>query len=312
MAPILGPDGRPLAARGWFDTESIAEDGGTLYVGIERVHQIVRFNYGQDGLLARGQPIAVPPTMRSLPSNRGIEALVFVPKSSAKESSASESSAKESSTKKNSARERLAAKEDAPVKDLGARRHADRDLGARLDKAGNINAFLIGGSSPGSFTVKRSASYDISDAALLLPGGDLLLLERRFSWTGGLAIRMRRIALADIKPTHWSNGAILFEADLAMRSTTWRGLSVQPRRHRRGRADARFGRQFLDHPAHPAAAVSRWPSRDRRMTIERLGRRRRRFFLSDLALEIERLLGQFVVLRLHEKGIEDRRDDRPS
>ena len=44
MAPILGADGRPLAARGWYDTEAIAEDGGTLYVGIERVHQIVRFN----------------------------------------------------------------------------------------------------------------------------------------------------------------------------------------------------------------------------------------------------------------------------
>ncbi len=61
MAPMLAADGQPLAARGWFDTESIAEDGGTLYVGIERVHQIVRFDYGKDGLLARAQPIAVPP-----------------------------------------------------------------------------------------------------------------------------------------------------------------------------------------------------------------------------------------------------------
>jgi hypothetical protein len=230
MAPILGPDGRPLAARGWFDTESIAEDGDTLYVGIERVHQIVRFNYGKDGLLARGQPIAVPPTMRSLPSNRGIEALVLVPKSSAKESSARESSAKESSskessTKKNSARERLAAKEDAPVKDsaLAGTLIAISERG--LDKAGNINAFLIGGSSPGSFTVKRSASYDISDAALL-PGGDLLLLERRFSWTGGLAIRMRRIALADIMPNALVDGAILFEADLGYEIDNMEGLSV--------------------------------------------------------------------------------------
>ena len=32
MAPMLGPDGKPLAARGWYDTESIAEDGGTLLV----------------------------------------------------------------------------------------------------------------------------------------------------------------------------------------------------------------------------------------------------------------------------------------
>ena len=73
MAPILGADGRPLAARGWYDTESIAEDGGTLYVGIERVHQIVRFNYGKEGLLARGRPIALPPGLRSLPANKGIE-----------------------------------------------------------------------------------------------------------------------------------------------------------------------------------------------------------------------------------------------
>src|SRR5262249_61228750 len=41
MAPILGADGRPLAARGWYDTASIAPDGGTLYVGIQGVHQLV-------------------------------------------------------------------------------------------------------------------------------------------------------------------------------------------------------------------------------------------------------------------------------
>ena len=54
MAPVLGSDGKPLAARGWYDTESIAIDGGTVWVGIERVNQIVRFDYGGHGLLARG------------------------------------------------------------------------------------------------------------------------------------------------------------------------------------------------------------------------------------------------------------------
>src|SRR5262249_7993602 len=79
-APVRGAAGRPITARGWYDTEAIAEDGGTLYVGLERVHQILRFDYGKDGLLARGQPIAVPPGFRRLPSNKGIECLVFVPK----------------------------------------------------------------------------------------------------------------------------------------------------------------------------------------------------------------------------------------
>ena len=50
MAPMLGSDGKPLAARGWFDTESLAEADGMLYVGIERVEKIVRFNYRRDGL----------------------------------------------------------------------------------------------------------------------------------------------------------------------------------------------------------------------------------------------------------------------
>jgi hypothetical protein len=194
MAPILGADGRPLAARGWFDTESIAEDGGTLYVGIERVHQIVRFNYGKDGLLARGQPIAVPPAMRLLPANKGLEALVFVPKGSLPKYPA-----------------------------LAGTLIAISERG--LDKAGNINAFLIGGTSPGSFAVKRSASYDISDAALL-PGGDLLLLERKFSWTSGLSIRIRRIALGDIMPNALVDGAILFEADLGYEIDNMEGLSV--------------------------------------------------------------------------------------
>ena len=192
MAPILGADGRPLADRGWYDTESIADDGGTLYVGIERVHQILRFNYGKDGLLARGEPIAVPPGMRSLPGNKGLEALVFVPKG-------------------------------AGDKALAGTLIAISERG--LDNAGNIIGFLIGGRSPGTFTVKRSASFDVTDAALL-PGGDLLLLERKFSWTSGLSVRLRRIALAGIKPGALVDGAVLFEADLGYEIDNMEGLCV--------------------------------------------------------------------------------------
>ena len=189
MAPILGADGRPLAARGWYDTEAIAEDGGTLYVGIERVHQIVQFNYGKEGLLARGRAIALPPGLRSLPSNKGIEALVFVPKG-------------------------------LP---LAGTLIAISERG--LDKAGNISAFLIGGATPGAFAIKRSSSFDITDAALL-PGGHLLVLERRFGWDLGLAVRIRRIALSDIKPGALADGAVLFEADLGYEIDNLEGLSV--------------------------------------------------------------------------------------
>jgi hypothetical protein len=189
MAPILGPDGQPVAARGWYDTESIAEDGGTLYIGIERVNQILRFDYGKDGLLARGQSIPVPPAIRGLPYNKGLEALVFIPKGHP----------------------------------LAGTLVAISERG--LDKAGNLLAFLIGGPSPGTFAVKRKAEFDVSDVALL-PGGDLLLLERRFRWTSGLAIRIRRIALADVKPGAIVDGSILFEADLGYQIDNMEGLGI--------------------------------------------------------------------------------------
>jgi hypothetical protein len=94
-----------------------------------------------------------------------------------------------------------------------------------LDKEGNILAFLIGGPRPGSFSVRRIAEFDVSDAALL-PAGDLLLLERKFSWTSGLFIRIRRIAQAEIKAGAVVDGPILFEADLGYEIDNMEGLSV--------------------------------------------------------------------------------------
>src|SRR5262249_48722696 len=80
MAPMLGPDGRTLAARGWFDTESLAERDGWLYVGIERVNRIVRFDFARQGLLARAEVVPAPPGISRLPYNKGLEALTFAPR----------------------------------------------------------------------------------------------------------------------------------------------------------------------------------------------------------------------------------------
>ena len=190
-APILGADGRPLASRGWFDTESLTFDGATAYVGIERVNQIVRFErFGQEGVRARGMPIAVPPQVRTLPQNKGLEALVFVP---------------------------------AGLKPLGGTLIAISERG--LDASGNQLAFLIGGPSPGLFTVQRSHNFDISDA-VLLPPGDLLILERKFSWAEGLGIRIRRIALSSIAPGAVVDGPVLFEADLENDVDNMEGIDV--------------------------------------------------------------------------------------
>jgi len=189
MAPILGQDGRPLASRGWYDTESIAEDGGTLYVGIERVHRIVRFDFGRDGVLARGTPIPTPPGISKLPSNKGLEAMVVVPGG-------------------------------LP---LAGTLIALSERG--LDSHGNLRGFLIGGPSAGEFTIRRTDDFDISDCALL-PSGDLLILERRFFWWSGIAMRIRRISLAAIAPDALVDGRELIFADMGFQIDNMEGLSV--------------------------------------------------------------------------------------
>jgi hypothetical protein len=53
--------------------------------------------------------------------------------------------------------------------------------------------------SPGQFSVRRIENCDIRDT-VVRPSGDLLVLERKFSWLAGLGIRIRRIALKSIGP----------------------------------------------------------------------------------------------------------------
>lgn len=188
-APMIGDDGRPIQARGWFDSESLAFDGTIAYVGLERVNRILRFDFSKGGILARSEVVTAPPAIARLPYNKGLEALAFVPK-------------------------------ELP---LAGTLIALSERG--LDKSGNLLGFLIGGPDPGQFTVRRSADFDISDCALL-PSGDLLLLERKFSFAAGLGIRIRRIALATLKPGAVVDGPALFEADLGKEIDNMEGLDV--------------------------------------------------------------------------------------
>jgi hypothetical protein len=189
MAPMLGPDGRTLASRGWYDTESLAERDGWFYVGIERVNRIVRFDFARQGLLARAEVVPGPPAILQLPNNKGLEALAFASRHS-----------------------RLAGALIA---------FSERGL----DANGNLKAFLIGGATPGEFSVKRRDDFDISDSAIL-PSGDVLLLERRFTWWTGIAMRLRRITIADIAPGMLVDGIDLLFADMGYQIDNMEGLSV--------------------------------------------------------------------------------------
>jgi hypothetical protein len=188
-APLLGADGRPITARGWFDSESMALDGSLVYVGLERVNQILRYDFSKDFTRARGEVMAVPPAVRKLPFNRGLEALVMVPKGMP----------------------------------LAGTLIAISERG--LDRDGNIIAFLIGGKAPGQFSVRRSNDFDVSDA-VLLPSGELLILERKFSWLSGVGIRIRSIPLKSVTPGAVVDGPSIFEADMGDEVDNMEGIDA--------------------------------------------------------------------------------------
>jgi hypothetical protein len=190
MAPMLGPDGRTMTARGWYDSEALADDGsGIVYVSFERVHRLVRFDIGKNGLLARGQPIPTPPDLAKLPSNGGIECLIVPPKASP----------------------------------LAGALIAISERGYEAD--GSIKGFIIGGPKAGTFSVKRSDEFDIVDCALT-PNAEILILERRFSWRRGVAMRIRRVALSSVTAGALLDGPILIDADMGYQIDNMEGLSV--------------------------------------------------------------------------------------
>jgi len=193
MAPLLGANGKPLAARGWFDAESLAEADGIVYVGIERVEKIVRFDYRGGGLLARGEPIKVPDDFKTFTFNKSLECLAVPPPGSPL------------------AGELIVVTERS------------------LDAQGNHRSYLLdighGGNHLARFSVKRSDDFDISDCTIL-PPADLLLLERSFSLLRGVAMRIRRIPLASIKPDTLIDGQPLIVADLAYQIDNMEGIAV--------------------------------------------------------------------------------------
>jgi hypothetical protein len=189
IAPILGADGKPRAAHGRFDAEALTERGGMLYLGIERIDQVMRFDYRKRGLRARGEPVVVPSDFKSLANNRSLECLAAAPRDSALSGTL------------------IAVTEQS------------------LDAAGNFRSFLLKGDRAQRFSVARSDDFDVSDCAVL-PPADLLLLERRFSLARGPGMRIRRVPFAALEPGAPAEGRTLVEADLAYQIDNMEGIAV--------------------------------------------------------------------------------------
>ncbi|HFQ15218.1 MAG TPA: twin-arginine translocation pathway signal, partial [Rhodobacteraceae bacterium] len=94
-----------------------------------------------------------------------------------------------------------------------------------LDEAGNNRAWLLRQDRTAPLSVRRRDDYDITDAAVL-PGGDLLILERKFRLLSGPAFRIRRIAATGIRAGAVLDGDVLIEADYSTTIDNMEGLAL--------------------------------------------------------------------------------------
>jgi hypothetical protein len=190
LSPILDAAGRPLHDGPSYDCEALAIAGGVAYVGIERTHEVLRFDWAAAGVRARGQPLALPEDIRRQPRNSGIEALCIAPPGH------------------RLAGALIAFAEAAPT-------------GGEDPSPG----WVLSGPERFGFHVATGRELNVTDACFL-PTGELLLLERSWSLARGVGCRIRRVPADAIRPGAMLDGEVLMEADTEFDIDNMEGLAV--------------------------------------------------------------------------------------
>ena len=194
LAPMLDARGHPFTSKLDADAEGlrvVSHDGReTAYVSFERRPAVARFTASPDFASTGRDDLKLPKYVNRLKANKGLEAIAVPPAD-------------------------------------GALAGAIVAIAERsLDGAGNHRGFILGGKRAGTFALVRTEPFDVSDAAFL-PDGDLLVLERRFSFTAGLGMRIRRIPAAAIRPGATVDGPVLIEADMGDQIDNMEGLAIR-------------------------------------------------------------------------------------
>ncbi|MCO5733656.1 esterase-like activity of phytase family protein [Rhizobium sp. SSA_523] len=189
LAPMLDGRGEEPRSKSDMDAEGVALRDGEVLVSYERTHRIAI--YPDPGFLSarpgRSLDILIP--RRELRANGGLETMLVAPA-------------------------------DGPLQGA-AMTIAEKSV----DDEGNLFAAILEGPMKGGFKVRREAPWDVTDGAFL-PDGDLLLLERRFSFLGGLGMRIRRISGLDLRPGSLVDGTVILEADMGFQIDNMEGMDV--------------------------------------------------------------------------------------
>lgn len=193
IGSIPGKGNKPFKSKYYSDSESVVmvRQGsltGNAYISFERRHRIDVYPVTKNGFAAPKGSLKLPARAKSIGFNKGIEAIAVLRAGRLKGSV-------------------LAFTEEY------------------LDARGNHIGWLIGDRAPGMITLKRYDDFSITDMASLA-NGDIIVLERRFRYSDGINMRLRRIELRDILAGALLDGEVLIEADSLLEIDNMEGLTV--------------------------------------------------------------------------------------
>lgn len=184
-AALLDADGKVQAENAREDVESVTLAPDAAYVAMETINEIWR--YPRDALGKRGTLVPAP-AIKGLRRNTGLESLAFMP--------------------------------SGPLKGALI---AIGEEGAK--KADDLPGFIIGGPTPGTFTVTKSGPFDATDLAFG-PDGNFYLLERHYTPLEGVNMQLRRFPASEVKPGARITGDVLGRFDMGYEIDNMEGLGV--------------------------------------------------------------------------------------
>lgn len=191
IAPMLDADGRGDQSKYNVDAESLAIRGDDVLVGYEQRHRVS--GYRPLSAIETARPFRMsfplPFPVSELRNNGGLETLALSPETSALRG--------------------------------GLVTVAEKSV----DGNGDLFAGILDGPLKGPFRIVAHDGFDVTDGAFL-PDGDLLLLERRFTFASGVGLRIRRIDGASLKPGAVVDGEIILEAGMGEEIDNMEGLDV--------------------------------------------------------------------------------------
>lgn len=215
VGPLEALDGQPLGRERDRDAEAVEFLSGTLAKGelliaFEQNHRIGRFPIGKGGVGAPKNYLRPDRKTGRMSGLKGFEAMT--------------------------------------VLDSGRYQGSVVAIAERKrDAKGWHTGYIYRKGQPLAFSLEDIGGFDITGVAVL-PGGDLIVLERRFNWLEGVRMRLRRVAIEEVAPGAEITGEVLLAASMAQDIDNMEGIAVH--RDASGRAvisilsDDNFNRLF--------------------------------------------------------------------